>query len=204
MEETVLRSADPKPGKLVFVFHGYGADKNDLLPVGQEFSKAVSSAEVHLPNGPEKCGGWHGYQWFPLEGEDVDGWKAAFEGGSHKVTSYVESIMADRGLTYGDVIFSGFSQGAILALNLGLRCGVAAAISFSGALFGFDPGWGTSTRVLLAHGRQDGVIEVSASLSAERLLKGAGVQVETDFRDNCGHGIDSHMLSRAVDFLKSL
>jgi phospholipase/carboxylesterase len=204
MEEIVLQSGNPEPQKLVFIFHGYGADKNDMIPVGQAFGDALRSAEVHLPNGPDRCDGLHGYQWFPLYGDDVAGWKSAFEENSHKIVSYVDAIVAEKHLTYDDVIFSGFSQGAILSLNLGLRCRVRAVISFSGVLFDFVPKGEIPTKILLTHGIQDDVIDISAATSAECILKNAGVQVETDIRDNFGHGIDQQMLSRAVDFLKSL
>jgi phospholipase/carboxylesterase len=202
MEEIII--GEPKPQKLIFVFHGYGANKSDLLPIGDEFVQAIPTARVHLPDGIEKCGGWQGYQWFPLYGEDVNGWKSAFEENSDKIIAYVKSIMEEAHLTYKDVIFSGFSQGAILSLNLGLKCGVQAIISFSGVLFDLDRNLRSSTKVLLSHGAQDNVIDVSATISAEQILKNAGIQVETIIENNCGHGIDNHMLSRAVDFLKSL
>ncbi|MDR3187010.1 MAG: dienelactone hydrolase family protein [Holosporaceae bacterium] len=204
MNEIVLESKE-KFQKLLFVFHGYGADGNNLLPVGEEFARAMPSAEVRVPDGLEACDAGFGYQWFPLVGDDLDVWGKSFEEYSGRITSYIESRMQEKQVGYEDVIFSGFSQGAILSLGLGLRYGAQAIVAFSGGLPDSKPAIASKhTKVLLAHGVQDMVLDISATRAAESVLKAAGVNVQTAVDANAGHGISGYMLSRAVDFLKSL
>jgi phospholipase/carboxylesterase len=204
MNEIVLKPKE-KFHKLLFVFHGYGADGNNLLPVGEEFSQAMPSAEVRIPDGLEVCDAGFGYQWFPLIGNDLDAWGKSFEEYSDRITSYIESRMQEKHIGYEDVIFTGFSQGAMLSLGLGLRHGVQAIVAFSGGLLDSKPAIASKyTKVLLTHGVQDTVLDVSIMRATEDILKATNVNVQVVVDANAGHEIDGHMLSRAVDFLKSL
>ncbi|MDR2067717.1 MAG: dienelactone hydrolase family protein [Holosporaceae bacterium] len=202
--EIILKSKE-KFQKLLFVFHGYGADGNNLLPVGEEFAQATPSAEICIPNGLEVCEAGFGYQWFPLIGDDLEVWGKSFDECSDRIISYIESKMQEKHVGYEDVIFTGFSQGAMLSLGLGLKCGVQAIIAFSGGLLSPKPIIASKrTKVLLAHGVQDVVVDVSFMRATENMLKAENVNVQTAVSANAGHGIDDYMLCRAVDFLKSL
>ncbi|MDR0968610.1 MAG: dienelactone hydrolase family protein [Holosporaceae bacterium] len=204
MDEIVLE-AKSSVDKLIFLFHGYGADKNDLVPIGEMFAAALPKAEVRLPNGIEKCDEGFGRQWFALEGEDVAKWMEAYLKNSAKIISYIDSVVSEKKLSYKDVIFAGFSQGAMLSLSLGLKLGAKAAISFSGLLI--DPETlkdYQGTKILLAHGMKDDVIPFKAMQMTESALKEAGVDFETAVSPNLGHAIDDYLSDRAVDFLKKL
>ncbi len=204
MDEIILKSHS-ETRQLIFIFHGYGSNKDDLVPVGEAFADASQNSEVHLPNGIEKCGEGIGYQWFPLVGENIKQWERAFEEKADKIKSYIDAVIAEKNFTYKDVILAGFSQGAMLSLSLGLRLGVKGVIAFSGLLL--SPALSiskTNTKVLLAHGIQDDVIPISAMHLTENALKNSGIEVRTAVSANLAHGIDDYILSRAVDFLKSL
>jgi phospholipase/carboxylesterase len=204
MDEIVLE-ARSKIDSLIFIFHGYGADKDNLRPVGEAFSKALPGAEIHLPNGIEKCDDGFGRQWFALQDNDIEIWERAFNENSAKIISYVDAVIAEKNLSYKNVIFSGFSQGAMLSLSLGLQYEVKAAVAFSGLLL--NPKayvQKKSTKVLLTHGAEDTVIPLSAMTLTEEALSGAGIDVQTAVSPRLSHAIDDYLLGRAVDFLKSL
>jgi phospholipase/carboxylesterase len=204
MDEIVL-AARSSVKKVVFLFHGYGADKNDLRPVGEQFSKVLPEAEIHLPNGIEKCDEGMGRQWFALDGEDVNLWKQAFVENFPKISSYVDTVIKERNLTYGDVVFSGFSQGAMLALSLGLKFKAKAVVAFSGLLLDSQVSVDCrDTKILLTHGEKDNVIPIEAMKLTEEALNGCGISVETAVNPNLAHGIDDYLLNRAIDFLKRL
>jgi phospholipase/carboxylesterase len=192
--------------KLVFIFHGYGADKNDLQFVGEAFAKSLPTAEIHLPNGFEVCDEGFGRQWFALEGNDVNNWREAFERGVPNIISYVDSVISAKKLIYSDTVIAGFSQGAIIALSLGLKYGVKAVVAFSGLLL--SPGlWlmeRKNTKVLLTHGEMDTVIPFSAMQLTEEALNNVGISVQTVASPNTGHSIDAYMLAQTVDFLREL
>ncbi|MDR2158281.1 MAG: dienelactone hydrolase family protein [Holosporaceae bacterium] len=204
MDEIVLKARSDMDS-LAFIFHGYGADKDNLRPIGEEFSKVLPGAEVHLPNGLENCDDGFGRQWFALEGNDVNAWERAFNDNSSKIMSYVDSVIAEKNLSYDNVIFAGFSQGAMLSLSLGLQYEVKAIVAFSGLLL--NPSvcaLKKSAKVLLTHGAEDTVIPVSAMKLTEEALSKAGINVQTAISPNLSHGIDNYLLSRTVDFLKGL
>ena len=204
MSEIILKSK-LEPEKLLFVFHGYGADGDNLLPLGKEFSRAMPSADIYIPDGLEACNAGFGYQWFPLKGNDFRTWEKSFEEYSSRIISYVEAKMQEKHIDYKNVIFTGFSQGAMLSLGIGLKYGAQAVIAFSGLLLSSKPViFSKHTKVLLAHGAQDDVVDISAMKMTENTLKNAGVDVQTVVSANTGHGIDNQMLDRAVYFLKSL
>jgi predicted esterase len=54
MDEIVI-APEANRKKIIFVFHGYGADNENLLPIGRAFSQCIESVEVRLPNGIEPC-----------------------------------------------------------------------------------------------------------------------------------------------------
>jgi predicted esterase len=138
-------------------------------------------------------------------GNDLKTWGKSFEEYSDRITSYIESQMQEKHIGYEDVIFTGFSQGAMLSLGLGLRHGAQAIVAFSGGLLDSNHAITSKyTKVLLTHGAQDAVLDISIMRATENTLKTANINVQTVVSANAGHGIDSYMLSRAVDFLKSL
>ena len=59
------------PKSLVVFIHGYGADGNDLIGIGREWSKSLPSTAFVSPHAPELCPGTPmGRQWFPLSMRD--------------------------------------------------------------------------------------------------------------------------------------
>ncbi|MDR0581209.1 MAG: dienelactone hydrolase family protein [Holosporaceae bacterium] len=203
MDEIVL-AARSEVKKIVFLFHGYGANKDDLLPIGERISAVFPESEVRIPDGIEKCGEGR-RQWFGLEGDDVRLWKRAFEKNCAQITSYVDSVIGEKKLTNKDVIFSGFSQGAMLSLSLGLKYNAAATIAFSGLLL--DPevcADNCDTKILLTHGEKDNVIPITALKLTEDALKRCCAHVETAISPDLAHGIDDYLLNQAIDFLRRL
>ncbi|MDR0678231.1 MAG: dienelactone hydrolase family protein [Holosporaceae bacterium] len=204
MDEIVLE-ARSNVAKCIFIFHGYGADKNNLRPIGEEFSKIFPEAEIHLPNGIESCDDGFGRQWFPLKDNDIKMWEQAFEKNASHIISYVDTVISQKNLDYKDIIFAGFSQGAMLSLSLGLKYEVKAVIAFSGLLL--NPNecvHGKNTKIFLAHGKEDTIIPIDAMRSAEETLKKAGIDVKIAISSNLSHGIDNYLLKQAIDFLKML
>jgi len=54
--------------KLLILLHGYGADGNDLLPIGEHIQKKIPNIEFISPNAFDKCEmNPFGYQWFHID-----------------------------------------------------------------------------------------------------------------------------------------
>ena len=60
----------PKSGTvktLVAFVHGYGADGNDLLSLGDPLAEHMPDTVFYAPNAPNKCQmNPMGYEWFPI------------------------------------------------------------------------------------------------------------------------------------------
>ncbi|MDR0556038.1 MAG: dienelactone hydrolase family protein [Holosporaceae bacterium] len=203
MDEIILgRRTDAD--KLIFMFHGYGADKDDLRPVGETFARTLPTAEVRIPGGLEECEAGFGRQWFALRGGDVNEWKDAFLKNAPRIMAYIDSVVIEKKLNYQNVILSGFSQGGMVALSFGLQHNALAVVVFSGLLISPPLCLNCSTKVLLTHGAQDDVIPIGTVTLTEEALKTSGISVQTAISQNLAHGIDGYLLSKAVDFLKEL
>jgi len=58
---------DGKPGHLVILLHGYGADGNDLIGLAPVLAPLMPDVVFHAPNAPYPCeGNPFGYQWFGI------------------------------------------------------------------------------------------------------------------------------------------
>ena len=104
-------------------------------------------------------------------------------------------------------VLVGFSQGAMLALGVGLKRqpAPAAIVGYSGALATVEAlpqQGGTAPAILLVHGDMDEVIPVDAMYIAREQLAQAGLPVEWHVAEGIGHGIDAQGLHLGGAFLK--
>src|SRR5699024_3592261 len=102
----------PRPDSDLLVFlHGFGADENDLFPLGNYFDDRNTIASVQAPKKlPEHFGG---YCWFPISTEldaNADDVKKAVI----QLDEWVQSVAKD----YRSVSLLGISQGMALATSL--------------------------------------------------------------------------------------
>lgn len=102
----------PRPETDLVVFlHGFGADENDLAPLGQYFDDRFTIASVQAPKKlPDHFGG---YCWFPISTElesSPDDVIVAIK----KLDDWVQSVAHD----YRSVSLLGFSQGMAMATSL--------------------------------------------------------------------------------------
>ena len=59
--------AGGKPGHLVILLHGYGADGNDLIGLAPVLAPLMPDVVFHSPNAPHPCeGNPYGFQWFGI------------------------------------------------------------------------------------------------------------------------------------------
>jgi phospholipase/carboxylesterase len=198
-----------KPTSLVVFLHGYGSDGNDLIGLAPHFAQALPSAAFISPNAPQPCDiNPMGRQWFPLQtispSELNTGAAAAREG----VNGFLTVALDHFGLTDGDLILVGFSQGTMMSLETALRreAPVAGVVGFSGALAGqerLSSEIKSKPPILLIHGEQDPVVPFEAMAKAKAALEDQSVSVETLARPGLQHGIDQEGLMAAIAFTRS-
>jgi phospholipase/carboxylesterase len=204
----MLPPASGTARRAVVLLHGYGADGRDLLGLAPGWQASLPQAEFLAPNAPFPCEmGGPGWQWFGFEGRSPAEILAGTRAAAALLDAWLDEALAARGLGDGDLALAGFSQGAMMALHVGLRRpgAPAAVVGFSGALIAPEllaAEIRARPPVLLVHGDADSVVPFASLAAAEAALRGAGVSVRTERRPGLPHGIDERGMQLAEQFLR--
>jgi phospholipase/carboxylesterase len=201
-------AAGGAPRQLVVFLHGYGADGNDLIGLGREWARVLPHAAFVSPDAPEPCGmASVGRQWFNLTFRDAGELVRGVTQIAPTLNAFLDAELKRHELPAHALGLVGFSQGAMLALGVGLKRdpSPAAIVGYSGALATVealpqDPS--KAPAILLVHGDMDEVIPVDAMFIAREQLAQAGIAVEWHVAHGIGHGIDPQGLQLGGAFLK--
>ncbi|MBM3507430.1 MAG: hypothetical protein FJX64_06865 [Alphaproteobacteria bacterium] len=205
-----LAPLQPPARQLVVFMHGYGADGNDLIGIGAAWAASLPQAAFAAPHAPEGMPwGGPGRQWFSLPG-GFDGTPDALvralrdgvAAAKGSLDGFVDGELARYGLDNGALALVGFSQGASLALYVGLRLGARAVIAYSGAL-GIVPSPipSPASAVMLRHGAEDNVVPPAALHAGAKALRDVGIAVRSAMVPRLGHGIDPDGIVEGARFL---
>lgn len=198
-------AATGAPDGLLVVHHGRGTNEYDLLPLADVLDPG-RRLHVVAPRGPLPF--LDGYRWYqtPRVGHPDP---ATFSASYHALAELHDELWERTGLAPAQTVLGGFSMGTVMSYALGLggdRPAPAGILAFSGFIPTVD-GWEPSledrnaTRVLIAHGRHDPVIDVSFARDASARLQAAGLDL--DYRESEGmHNIDPADIPRAHDWLE--
>lgn len=200
------RPAAGDPRGLLVLHHGRGTDERDLLPLADVFDPARRLHVVSV-RAPLQLPGSPGFHWYvvPRVGyPDPDTFRASYGA----LAEVHDELWEQTGLTPERTILGGFSMGTVMSYALGLapeRPAPAGIMAFSGfipTVEGWEPSLGDrgGTRVLIAHGRNDPVIDVEFARRARELLEADGLDV--DYRESDAvHTIDPGDIPRASAWL---
>jgi phospholipase/carboxylesterase len=204
-----LLPASGGPAKQLVVFlHGYGADGNDLIGLGREWSRLLPHATFVSPNAPQPCGmAPMGRQWFNLTFRDPGEMTRGVAQAGPVLDAFLSAELERLRLPSSVLGLVGFSQGTMVALAVGLtrNPAPAAIVGYSGALANAEAlaeRSGSGPAILLVHGDMDEVIPVDAMMIAREQLAQAGLPVEWHIAEGLGHGIDPAGLKLGGAFLK--
>jgi phospholipase/carboxylesterase len=160
-------------GALV-LFHGRGADEDDLFPLLDALDPE-RRLDGYTPRGPLALppGGAHWYIVPRVGYPDPATFWASYE----EAAAWLDSLPYER------VVLGGFSQGCVMSLALGLGTGrraPAAICGFSGFIPVVD-GWSTRSDdlppVAYGHGALDPVIPIAFGRRTRDELEAAGVDL---------------------------
>ena len=179
--EEALRLGPDQATQRLVLLHGWGADADDLLDLGELLvGPNVSVVALRAPE-PHPYGS--GRQWYNLQPIDWSALPAARRALRGRLEQLGASVPLER------TVLLGFSQGGAMAIDVGGGLPLAGIVACSGYPHRDWQPQATATPVLLTHGREDPVVPSFHGDRIQSSLEQAGIQVQRqDFRG--GHGID--------------
>lgn len=194
--------------KLMVLLHGYGSDGNDLISLGTFWRDRLADTMFVAPNAPQPCDiNPAGYQWFPVDGNDLaTSWRNGAASAGPVIKQFLQDLWAETGLEAKDTLLVGFSQGAMMALDVGLSIDetLMGIIAFSGGLVAPEEvGELVKSRppVCLLHGAEDDIVPVRMSVVSSEALKKQGLDVTIHISPGAGHMIAPDGIEIANEFI---
>ena len=191
------------PKGLIVTLHGYGSNGEDLISLAPYWDRLLPDVQFSSPNAPAHVSGYgEMYQWFAIESMDPIHLAQGAREAAPILEAFLEAEMARFGVTKAQTALVGFSQGTMMALQVGLASkeSYAGIVGFSGALVG-NPDIASEPPVLLIHGDQDDVVPLAASQIAQQFLSAAGLDARLHVSPRAAHTIAMDGLQLGGAFL---
>ncbi len=184
--EKHLVSDKPNKNPTLILFHGYGSNEKDLLPLGKGLNENYNVISVRAPITLSE----DKYAWYPLnlnpgktkyQFEDVKSVKS-------EMVAFIKAIKQSLDLN-GETYIGGFSQGAIMSLYIGLTETdlVDGVIVLSGHLYDemkseidFKDKF---PKIFLSHGYHDRVLDFGLLEKNVAYLEGNGIAIDQKYYD---------------------
>ncbi len=196
MTELVLLNSESATNRLVLL-HGWGADENDLIPVGKLLTEGLKDRfEIVSLSAPQPHPSGLGRQWYPLYPHEWEQVPEAVLDLEKRLNN-----LCFKNIPLNKTLLLGFSQGGAMALELASRNkfeGVFALSSYP------HPEWKPSKDmppIFLCHGNIDQVVDKAASQKSFDILLKNGVKSELYFFDG-GHEITNNLIQYCREKIK--
>ena len=168
----------------------------------------------HLPNTIFICPDGHetcqinpsGFQWFDLTKNDSSYILDESMKAEKILNKFIIEIKEEFDLENNKICLSGFSQGCMMAINLGLTSDKEynSIIGFSGKIIdqeNLKNRKKASTNTLLIHGDLDQVVPANFLLEAKDFFIRNDIQIETHLIKGCDHHIPIQASSIALSYI---
>ena len=191
----------------IILLHGYGGDGKDISMLSLNWKRHLPNTIFICPNGHEKCTiNPTGFQWFDLTKDDPKYILEQSINAEKILIKFINEIKTKFKLENKKIILSGFSQGCMMSINLGLTSEneYNCIIGFSGKIIDQDnlsSRKKVSTNTLLIHGDSDQVVSPHFMLEAKDFFIRNNIEIETHLIKNCDHHIPIEASSIALNYI---
>ena len=191
----------------IILLHGYGGDGKDISMLTLNWKRHMPNTVFICPNGHEACPiNPSGFQWFDLTKDDTDYILDQSNKAEKKIQKFIEEIKREFDLKNNQICLSGFSQGCMISLNVGLTSEekFSCIVGFSGKIIdqnNLKLRIKNSTDTLLIHGDSDQVVPPTYLLEAKDFLIRNNIRVDTLLIKNCDHHIPIEASSTALNYI---
>ncbi len=192
----------------VILLHGYGSDGNDISALALNWKRFLPNTIFFCPDGHEKCSvNPSGFQWFDLSKNDEKYILDESIKAENKVKSFISEIKKEFKLDNSKICISGFSQGCMMSINVGLTSSEKynCILGFSGKIINKEnllTRIKSKTKIFLTHGDMDEVVPSNHLLEAKDFFIRNKISIETKLISNCDHHISVEASSAGLNFIK--
>ena len=208
LNSTIIKPENGNPIKnAVVLLHGYGGDGKDISILSVSWKRHLPNTIFLCPDGHEQCSiNPSGYQWFDLTNDDPKYILVESKKAEIKLRQYIEEIKKEYNLSNNQICISGFSQGCMMSINLGLTASseFMCILGFSGKIINQEDlrlRKKSSTDTLLIHGDLDDIVSPTFLLEAKDFFIRNNIEIETHLIKNCDHHIPMEASSTALNYI---
>ena len=201
----------PEEGKeiknAIILLHGYGGDGKDISMLTMNWKRFLPNTIFLCPNGHEPCPiNPSGFQWFDLTKDDPKYILQESINAEKKLNKFIDEVKDKFGLEKNKICLSGFSQGCMMSINVGLTSNQEynCIVGFSGKIIDQEDlrlRKKVSTNTLLIHGDSDQVVSPNFLLEAKDFFIRNSIGIETHLIKNCDHHIPIEASSIALNYI---
>ena len=191
----------------IILLHGYGGDGKDISMLTLNWKRHLPNTIFFCPNGHEPCAiNPIGYQWFDLTKDDPNYILEQTIKAEQKLIKFINEVKENYNLENDKICLSGFSQGCMMSINLGLISDQPfnCIVGFSGKIINQEDlkkRKRSSTDILLIHGDTDQVVSPNFMLEAKDFFIRNNLDIETHLIKNCDHHIPIEASSIALNYI---
>ena len=192
----------------IILLHGYGGDGKDISMLTLNWKRFLKNTIFLCPDAPEICKiSPSGFQWFDLNTEDAEYILNESKKAENKLNKYIEEVKLKYKLKNSQICISGFSQGCMMSINVGLTSNESfnCIVGFSGKIIDMNDLSSrikAQTNILMIHGDLDPIVSPSSLLDAKDFFIRKKINIETLMIKNCDHHIPIEASSAALKFIK--
>ena len=191
----------------IILLHGYGGDGQDISMLSLGWRRHLPNTIFICRNGHEKCSiNPTGYQWFDLSKDAPEYILNESKKAETKLNKFINEIKNEFKLQNNKICLSGFSQGCMMSLNLGLISDQRynCIVGFSGKIINQEylmKKKNVDADILMIHGDADEIVSPNFLLEAKDFFIRNSVNVETQLIKNCGHHIPVEASSIGLNYI---
>ena len=192
----------------IILLHGYGGDGKDISSLAYNWKRYLKNTIFLCPNGHEICQiNPSGYQWFDLSNDNQNYINAEAIKSESIIKKFIDEVKIEYNLDYSKICLSGFSQGCMMAINVGftLNHNLSCIVGFSGKVIDkndLSKRLTSKSDILLIHGELDTVVPPSNLLDAKDFFLRNKINIFSKIINNCEHNISVEASSDALTFIK--
>ena len=208
LDTTIIKPEANKDIKnAIILLHGYGGDGKDISMLTLNWKRHLPNTIFICPNGHESCSiNPTGYQWFDLTKDDPVYTLEQSIKAEEKLNQFINEVKKEFNLENEKICLSGFSQGCMMSINLGLTSDQSfnCVVGFSGKIINqkdLKIRQKSATDILLIHGDIDQVVSPNFMLEAKDFFIRNNIEIETHLIKNCDHHIPIEASSIALNYI---